>query len=369
MTIYFYEKLKELRLQKEITQETLASFLGVSFQSVSRWERGEGYPDITLLPSIATFFNVSVDDLLGVSKIQNEEKMNGYLELYDSMKLKDLQQVFEEYKKAVKEFPGDFRILVRYMQLLHEAKIRMLSVSEILSGDYIKTSEEISKIYENIQKLCTDDSIRIWSKTIMISHLTWKYDCICNEKGKYGVYKEYLEKANDIINTLPAMCNSREIMAFDRTDYYGVHKKALEELMFLLHQELFGYCFNYQPKKRIAQFESLNHLLDLVYADGNYGKNSFNRLYNLGHLGHLYQQIGNDDIALKNLKSAAIYAKWLDDTADVSEKDKRFYNYGPVYRQTTASEFMKTVITEHYPISGEFKSKPEFKEVIEILDK
>ena len=56
MTIYIGENIKRLRLQKELTQEILAEFLGISFQSISRWERGESYPDITMLPVIASFF-------------------------------------------------------------------------------------------------------------------------------------------------------------------------------------------------------------------------------------------------------------------------------------------------------------------------
>lgn len=367
MTIYVGENIKKLRQEKEITQETLAKFLGVTFQSVSRWERGEGYPDISILPSIALFFNVTVDDLLGVSKVQNEQKINKLIELYDTMKLKDLSFTFDEYQKAVKEFPGDFRILVRYMQLLHEVKICTLSISEILSGNYKKTSDEIAKIYDSIQKHCTKDSIRIWSKTIMISHLMWKYDCICNEEGKYGVYEQYLQQANDIINTLPAMCDSREIMALDRIDYYETHKKTLDELMFLLHNELFGYCLNCSAEKRIIQYESLQNLLILIYPDGNFGKNCYNRLYNLGHLGHLYHQVGNDEKALEYLKKAAIYAKELDETANVSERVKRFYNYGPIYRETTAAQFMTIVMSEHYPLSDDFKSKIEFKEIINLL--
>ena len=369
MTIYLSENIRRLRLEKGITQEILADFLGVTFQSVSRWERGDGFPDITLLPTIASFFNVSVDDLLGVSKVQREQQINVYLELYDTMKLKELSFVFNEYKNAVKEFPGDFRILVRYMQLLQEVKVRPLSVSDILAGDYKKPSEEISKIYDNIQKHCTDDSIRIWAKTIMIDHLLWKYDCICNEEGEYGVYEEFLQQANDIINTLPSICNSREIMALDRTDYYGTHKNTIEELLFLLHEELFGYCLNCSPEKRLTQYESLQNLLNLIYSDGNFGKNSYNRLYNLGHLGYLHHQTGDDESALKFLEEAAEYAKELDKTADVSEIVKRFYNYGTIYRETTATQFMKLVMTEHYPLSEDFKEKDEFKKIIQQLCK
>lgn len=368
MTIYFGENLKRLRKDRELTQETLADFLGVSFQAVSKWERGETYPEITMLPAISSFFNVSIDDLLGADKVKDEQKVNEYLELYDKMKLKDISFTFNQYKNAVKEFPGDFRILIRYMQLLQEYKIRTLSLDLILASAYEKTSKEIAKIYENIQNYCTDDSIRIWSKRIMISHLLWKYDCICNEEGKYHVFDEYLQQAKEIIDTLPAIGDSKEMMSLDRENYYETHKNTLEELIFLLQGELFGYCFNNSPQDRIKLYESLQVLLDLIYSNGDFGKNCFHRLYNYGYLGHLYHEVGDDENALKYLKTAAKYAKVLDNSPDVSERAKRFYNYGPIHRETTASQFMKIVMTQHYPLTDEFKNTPQFKEIIAFLN-
>lgn len=370
MTIYLGENIKGLRQQKGITQETLSEFLGVTFQSVSRWERGEGYPDITLLPAIAAFFDVTVDELLGVGKTRNEQKISEYIELYDSMKLKDISLIFTEYKKAVKEFPGDFRILVRYMELLQEEGIfNHSSLEWIKCGNYKKPSAEIEKIYNNIQRHCTDDSIRIRSKKVMISHLMWKYDCICDDEGKYGAFKEYLHKAQEIKESLPSLEDSREICAIhsDSDTYYSNRRKALEELIFLLHNELFGYCLNYSAEKRIAQFECLQGLLSLIYPDGDYGKNCINRLYNYGHLGHLYHQIGDDKKALGYLKTAALYSKELDSVPDITEKAKRFYNYGTAHREMSLPQFMKTVMTEHYPLSDEFKAKTEFKDIVALL--
>ncbi len=368
MTIYLSENIKRLRLEKELTQETLAEFLGVTSQSVSNWERGESYPDITTLPSIASFFDISVDDLLGVSKVVNELKINKYIELYDTMVLKDLPATLSEYKKAAKEFPGDFRILVRYMNLLHEGKIRLLTVGEIVSGEYKKASEEISKIFDNIQKHCTDDSIRIWSKTIMINHLLWKYDCICNDEGKYGVYEEFLQQAKDISNTLPSMRDSKEISSFDRIDYYETHKNTLEELLYNIHIELFGFSLNCSAEDRIKQYECLQGLLELIYPDGIYHKNSFNRLYNIGRLGHLYHQVGNDEEALKCFNKAVMYAIELDKSPETTEKIKLDYNFGTAYREMSATQFIKTVIVEHYPLSDEFKSTDEFKKILSILE-
>lgn len=65
-------KIAELRKNKGIGQQDLAEVLGVSFQSVSKWETGTTMPDITLLPSIAEYFNVSVDELLGLKPLRQQ---------------------------------------------------------------------------------------------------------------------------------------------------------------------------------------------------------------------------------------------------------------------------------------------------------
>ena len=59
------EIILKLRKDKNITQDELGKILRVSNQAVSKWETGGGLPDIELLPSIADYFNVSIDKLFG----------------------------------------------------------------------------------------------------------------------------------------------------------------------------------------------------------------------------------------------------------------------------------------------------------------
>lgn len=70
----FGENLKRVREEKGITQQTLADYLYVTRQAVSRWEGGSRYPDIMTAKKMAQFLEVSLDDLL------SDDDMRGYVE-------------------------------------------------------------------------------------------------------------------------------------------------------------------------------------------------------------------------------------------------------------------------------------------------
>ncbi len=64
--------IKELREKNKMTQLQLAEKLGVSDKTISKWETGKGYPDITLLEPIAEAFRISVTELISGNAIHNE---------------------------------------------------------------------------------------------------------------------------------------------------------------------------------------------------------------------------------------------------------------------------------------------------------
>ena len=73
MKLNIGNNIRNFRRNMDITQEQLAEQLGVSYQAISRWENGTTYPDIELLPSLATFFNTSVDQLIGCPENEKEK--------------------------------------------------------------------------------------------------------------------------------------------------------------------------------------------------------------------------------------------------------------------------------------------------------
>jgi len=93
------EQLFSLRKQKNVTQEEVARTLGVTNQSVSKWESGTCCPDIALLPTIATYFNVSIDRLIGYKSDNSFE--NIYLKIKDLFQNLDASTGFDlAYKLA-----------------------------------------------------------------------------------------------------------------------------------------------------------------------------------------------------------------------------------------------------------------------------
>lgn len=106
-TINMKEQIAFLRKQKGLTQEELAKVLGVTNQAVSKWESGQNFPDIQLLPDMAELFEVSVDELLGC----NSEKGLG-----------DICLNLKDYFAALPEMES-FENVFRLAALLHEIAV------------------------------------------------------------------------------------------------------------------------------------------------------------------------------------------------------------------------------------------------------
>ena len=88
----FSEIFKALRKDKQLTQEQIAEIFGVSPQAISRWENATSYPDITQLPNIASYFETTVDELLGVKKNVKKQKM-----LYFQFRWQESADIINEY--------------------------------------------------------------------------------------------------------------------------------------------------------------------------------------------------------------------------------------------------------------------------------
>ncbi|MBU5364826.1 helix-turn-helix domain-containing protein [Enterococcus devriesei] len=97
--------IMEKRKEKQVTQQELANFVGVSKASVSKWETGQTYPDITLLPLLAAYFDITIDSLLTYEpQLDNHEIQRIYGMLKNSLETKSADDVLATTRSFIRRY-------------------------------------------------------------------------------------------------------------------------------------------------------------------------------------------------------------------------------------------------------------------------
>ncbi len=211
--------IKRLRRERDMTQEQLAEYLGITANAVSQWECDRTAPDISQLPVLVRVFNISADELLEIDISKKEDEI---LELHN--KIYELSQVglhkeaFEFARNAYKKYPDSYELMYAY------ASNFCYIVYDKSYSDVEKETfrTESMKLLENIVDGCTEEHLRQHAMT----HLCWMY----RDRGQ-------LEKAEAIVEKAPILCNSREFL---RTGLYGGNKgiEVTRTLLFVLTEHL-----------------------------------------------------------------------------------------------------------------------------------
>jgi len=153
--LHISENMLRLRKEKRVTQEDVALFLGVSKAAVSKWETGQCMPDIVLLPEIATYFGVSVDELMGYEpQLSKEQIQEIYKELADNFATMDFEEAFAKSELLVKKYYSCYPFLFQVCTLWMNHFMLAANVDrqqEIL--------EKISALSERIISNCKDMGI------------------------------------------------------------------------------------------------------------------------------------------------------------------------------------------------------------------
>ena len=107
------ENIKRFRLMRQMTQTQLAEVFNVSEQAVSRWENGNTYPDITLLPAIADYFGISIDELMGMETYKDEKTIDSILQTVKENERKGLiTENVALLLDAAQKYPTNYTILL-----------------------------------------------------------------------------------------------------------------------------------------------------------------------------------------------------------------------------------------------------------------
>lgn len=143
------ENIKALRQRHNFTQREFADHMHISHQTVSRWENGTRVPDVYMLPKIASFFGVTVDDLF-FDRVQTDQQYEAYVEanynllIFNHRYEEAKQLIFEAYEKL----PGNYKIIEWYINSIAiENNPKDLGLLETLSDRFIANCPENGRIY------------------------------------------------------------------------------------------------------------------------------------------------------------------------------------------------------------------------------
>ena len=215
MELLIGRNIKQLRRERELTQEEVAAHLGISFQAISKWERGDGYPDITMLPAIANYFGVTVDELLGMDSIEKQQRYDAVNREYEENRVAGrYAENAELMQAALKEWPNDALLLVQLAASYHHLGDTPEEKREFL--------RKAAAVEEQILRYCDDCEVR--GATM--------YN-ICFTYEKLGEHEKAVEQAKKLPNLYKARENALVyfLKGGERRD---IARSALTPLMWAL---------------------------------------------------------------------------------------------------------------------------------------
>lgn len=272
-------KIRQLRRRDGRTQETLAEALGVTAQAVSRWEAGGSYPDMNLLPSIANYFGVSLDELFGydndrsikvdllVSRIQS--LMPWANKCTDSTS----EACIALAREGLIEFPGNEKLMVCLASALFQA-------GYVRYGEHHLTDDEGYGAYDTTRHCGYaewKEAVLIYEKVLSTLSAGDLRNRAVDELSQLYLNLGEFEKSLALAESAPSLPGSKELLRIKACDgkeqalAYGktilVFVRASAELM--IHG-MIQNGENMTPAEKVESIRGAITLFDQVCTDGNY---------------------------------------------------------------------------------------------------
>lgn len=294
------KNIKELRIKNKYTQEELAEKLSVSVQTISRWENGVNYPDISMLPEVAKIFEVSIDSLLGYGKVlTNKEWIDMYNKISSFIQVGKNEECLEYLKEMLNKYPDDEKVQMWYAHICRQVPLD----KELLASAI--------KIYEKTIRTSFDEK----TKKQACNGLFYAYMRLDDKKKMKEVYEKHLK------NTVGP-------------DYYEMYfLEGLEKTKYLQHRLSLSLhdIFNTIRQLRNGDYykkEEKNELLKkylcvmkIMYEDGDFGLDYWNMYETCREMLVRYNEINEKEKCLEYIQKATNYAIKYD-TVDVNKKLK-----------------------------------------------
>ena len=176
--------LRDLRLERGLTQADVGEGIGVSPQAVSKWENENGLPDVTQLIPLADYFGVTVDALLGHDPDKDEREITAHIERLEG-KLTDegnWDAQMEENRAMLRKYPKDCRLMVQMCRILYFYP-KQTGIDGTPESD--RCADELVEWGEKVLRESTDSHLR----NEAVRFLVYTLDI----QGKFDKGKKYAE--------------------------------------------------------------------------------------------------------------------------------------------------------------------------------
>ena len=314
--------IKQYRRQREITQEEFAEALGVSGQSVSRWELGLCYPDMEFLPVIAGFFGISVDQLMGINDRTEQRKVEEYLARFqEAISKGQIDACISIAREGVAEYPNNYALLNKLMYALFVAGDETGNIPN-WKENMEKYDGEITALGERIMKYCPDTALRLEATARLAFH-----HC---EQGRKATGRALFE-------TLPSakhFCKEQEMWwALEEDERLGFTRELVQiGYDYLVHGLYLMADARLVPNEEVLKLYQKMEELEVWFYDGvrkpspHWG--GCNRRY---QMARVLCRLGRREEALEQLQAAADIAlafdqrpeTWVEHTLLLGEKTHR----------------------------------------------
>lgn len=301
------EVIRCLRKEQQLTQEKLAEALGVSFQSVSRWENGLAYPDITLIPSIARFFNVSTDTLFDMN---NEDLQKRHTDLETAFlqfrSCGDTEGCITLMQEARREFPRDYH----FMMNLAEAMESCSDGSAVQKESYKSANygEQIHSLCQQVLEDCNVDAERYRAIRLLCNYFSMA--------GNTGEALHLLEGVADIRHSREIMLESilsgeDKLHCLQGNMLFAIEYTA-DTMAKLAFRKDYGLAEKLSIEKKILYITTAINLYKALFSDGNYLYYHRPLCWNYRRLAELYFLQNDVENAYQALSLAEHHAEKFD---------------------------------------------------------
>ncbi len=307
------EKIKSLRKEQDITQEKLAAYLNISYQAVSKWEKGTALPDITLIPRIANFFQITADELLGMKDTEETEELKELLNIHnENLRFGKTYDNIVLSRKVLEKYPRNYQWMMNLAQSL--CMYNDTEEHNKYSKEYDFQGEAI-RLCERVLEDCTEESVR---------HRATQTLCI--EYPKVGKKEQAIKLALDMPNIfvcqeqlLAYIYEGEERIAVLQATLLKFLEQSAEFIWWLTQDPLMGKELT--TAQKIECMETACNLLNFVFKE-DIDTAGHNDMFKYMQLSKLWCEQGDADKAIETLLKAEKTARGFDRWYNSSETIK-----------------------------------------------